>query len=155
MEKFIEIENEILPVTITKIKIGNKNLTKGIIEQIPWGLYVSYFDEEYYTERYGVPVIFDDSRKLFDYNENNREFNINGKKLLGYINIPIKSLSPQNYVAKYNKEQPYFSEYVIKNYSGKFYFIIWYDNENNLQKGYIDEWTANVARIDLKQIYII
>jgi hypothetical protein len=34
------------------------------------------------------------------------------------------------------------------------YFIIWYDNENNLKKGYIDKWTADMAGIKLEQIYI-
>lgn len=33
----------------------------------------------------------------------------------------------------------YPSDHTIENFKGKFYFIIWYDRENNLRKGNIDD----------------
>jgi roadblock/LC7 domain-containing protein len=146
----MKISEEILPVVIKKIKIGKKFLTKSMIEQIPWGVFIYYFDEEWHEIRYGVPGIFNDDGKLIGYDDN-APYNSDGE-LIGYIEIKT-NLSFNEYVRRYNKKN-FYPEEIIWNCEGKEYFIIWYDNESNLKKGYIDKWTANVAGVKLEQIYI-
>jgi hypothetical protein len=136
------IEKMKLPITITKIKIGGKFISKSFIEQIPWGLFI--YNNDDHIEQYGV-----------SFNKESHEimptYFIDGT-ILGFVKRSILNLdlNPLDYTKKYNRLDGGYP----KGYLSKYFFIIWYDNNHNLYKGYIDEWTATMIGIDLEQIYI-
>ena len=144
------IEKIRTPVIIIKIKVDGKFITKSFIEQIPWGVYVYHLDYDYENPkiRYGI------SKVPREWKKTDEQFFIDGT-LLGYVNIKAEKLA-KTYVESYRDvEDKYGYGYQVEeNYKGKFYYIIWYDEENNLKRGYIDEWTAEIADIKLRQIYI-
>lgn len=136
------IEKQELPVTITKVKIGKKDLTKKIIDQIPFGIFV-YCEHEDKSREWGLPyIISDDSDELiFD---KNKPYIISGT-LLGYVK---PTWDDKHFLANYRKN---FGKF---NNKGKWYFIIWYTDDGKLKKGYIDQWTIIQLNLKLEQIFI-
>lgn len=136
------IEKQELPVVITKVKIGKKDLTKKIIDQIPLADFV-YCQVENDTIELGLPYIISDNddELIFD---KSKPYITDGT-LIGYIK-PIwdDSVDRANTISRWGKF----------NRSGRFYFIVWYTNDGKLKKGYVDPWTIDQLGIELEQIFI-
>lgn len=158
------IETQELPVTITKVKIGKKDLTQKLIVQIPKGLYVSHIGKKGGKENkcYGLPLKIDSKGLVNDLIfDTDTPYEIDGK-LLGYINISqlvsdITSIQiDENYISELKDVDDYGTTEPVYflNYLGSKYFIIWIDKENNLRKGFIDQWTVNQLGLKLEQIFI-
>lgn len=49
------ISKQELPVIITKVKIGNKDLTDKLIKQIPFDYFVSHTNKDG-KKKYGLPI---------------------------------------------------------------------------------------------------
>lgn len=136
------IEKNELPVTITKVKIGTKDLTKKILDQIQWGDFI-YCKHENGSVELGLPYIIsdNDNELIFD---KSKPYITDGT-LIGYIKPTWNDLEKrENIRSKWGKF----------NSAGRPYFIVWYNNENNIKKGYIDQWTLDQLGLTLTQIFI-
>lgn len=136
------IEKHELPVTITKVKIGTKDLTKKILDQLPFSDYIYCKHEDGSTEL-GLPYIINDNddELIFDKNKSH----ITDGTLIGYIRPTWKDIEIRKKIS---------SRWGEFNRAGKFYLVIWYNNEGKLKKGYIDQWTINQLGLTLTQIFI-
>lgn len=150
-----------LPVIITKLKIGKKDLTKSLIEQLPLGLYVSH-KWEYHDEIktvYGLSLKdnnHDSSIYNSEYDKTVEHF-IDGT-LIGFVNIKLKEEVKSNTFALYAKRIDHHSIVDscvrINNFSTEGYLILWYDENGMLKKGYIDQWTVEQLGIELEHIIV-
>ena len=136
------IETQKLPVTITKVKIGKKDLTKKIIDQLPfeWYIYCKHKDG---SQEWGLPFIVSENpgELIFD---RDKPYIVDGT-LLGYIN-PI--WNDETNLSDYLRGVGEF------NNAGKWFLIVWYTNDGKLRKGYLDSWTIMQLGIELDQIFI-
>lgn len=148
------IEKTELPIIITKIKIGKKDLTKNMLSQVPFGMYLyhkNYLDKE--KQCYGFPI--ESHRKSTDYDiDTKQEYTTDGT-LLGFIRLSVWSQDEiKRWIRGYNDN--YWGKHSdsLENYKGKFYFIVWYDKNNRLKKGYIDRWSLDQLGIDIESMQI-
>lgn len=167
------IETHELPVIITKVRIGKKDLSEKLIKQLPLDNYVYYFEDiEHSNEvriRWGLPSLLRERTYQLDNNIEDSEepkrlmdkkYFVDGT-LIGYIEIKSLGL-PQiiGHITHLDKERETdvmttrVGRSLNRNFSGKFYHIIWYTKEGKLKKGYIDKWTIDQLGIKLEQIFI-
>ncbi len=150
------VEKVELPVTITKVKVGGKFLTKSLLEQLPMDLFIHHFDDK---KRYGIPCNFDTENGNFEYYIDEIPYEIDGT-IIGYLRGISSQLSYegiQNWIKRYNGGFHSIETgemFHMRNYTYPFYYIIWYDKNNTLKRGYIDEMTAKKAGVILEQIFI-
>lgn len=135
------IEKQELPVTITKVKIGKKDLTKKLIDQLPfsWYIYCKRGD----SQEWGLPYEISDSSDelIFD----KKKPYITDGTLLGYIRPTWNDASE---LEKYRRSIGEF------NNAGVWCFILWYTSDGKLKKGYIDSWTIEQLGLEIEQIFI-
>lgn len=156
------IEKQELPVIITKIKIGTKDLTKKIIDQLPFGIFVTHRNIQG-KRVYGLPIMLDyikeDGRVkevvVFD---RELKYELDGT-LIGFVKLPDKEIynlkgDTLAYAERlrYKEDDGFYREY--ENFSGKFHFILWYTDDNKLKKGVVDQWTVDQLGIELEQIFV-
>lgn len=156
------IEKQELPVIITKVKIGKKDLTKKIIDQLTTGLFV-YHRNHNGRKVYGLPIKIDyvkDGRRtktiaVFDTED---KYELDGT-LIGYVKLPEKEVKNMRgdvlaYAEKLTEKYDNGTYEEHENFKGQFYFILWYTTDNKLKKGAIDRWTLDQLEIKLEQIFI-
>lgn len=137
------IEKQELPVTITKVKIGTKDLTKSLVIQLPIGNYVYHIKDG--KRLYGLAAFIDHRDNQIEIN-NDIPAEYEGI-LLGFLNIelPKQECDKMKYLMRHKDSYEYLYEK---------YLILWTDSNNNLKKGYIDQWTIDQLGIKLEQIFI-
>ncbi len=137
------IEKQELTVTIAKVKIGTKDLTKSLIMQLPLGNYVYHIKDG--KKLYGLAVFRDHRDNQIEIN-NDIPAEYEGV-LLGFLNIELPKHECDKMENLMRHKDSYQSFY-------KKYLILWTDLNNNLKKGYIDQWTVDQLGIKLEQIFI-
>lgn len=160
------IEKQELPVIITKVKIGRRDLTKSLIDQIPLSLFIFHKGKRRKEEKdcYGLPLVLGNNGYVNELHfDNSQPYKIDGT-IIGYVNSPkinsdgalksLKSYANQDYEREaVSTKNEYYKE-TVYNFKSPYYFIIWYDENNKLKKGYIDEWTMEQLDIKIEQIII-
>jgi hypothetical protein len=161
------LEKQELPVIITKVKIGKKDLSQKLIEQLPMALYVYHLGEKHMKEKpcYGLPLVISQDgyveELLFD---ETRPYKVDGT-IIGFIKTPKINADGAYQSFTFNANELHkkkevfvkngYMDDIYYNFSGTYYFIIWYDTNNKLKKGYIDQWTASQLSIDIENMQII
>lgn len=156
------IEKQELPVTITKVKIGKKDLTKSMFGQIQFGTYVYHIGGVKKQElRYGLPLKYPKKKEYvgdiqsLDWDENTPHY-IDGT-LIGYVSGfgLLEAISKTTSVNRdYFGSGSTSEEMKLLNYSTRGYYILWYNQRNELRKGFLDLWAIDQLGIELEQIYI-
>lgn len=149
------ISKQELPVTITKVKIGTKDLNKSIIDQLPLDWYI-YHKRPDGFRAYGLPVLNTNINKypdlIFD---KDTPYKVAGE-LIGYVNASkLASRVDLDFIKSINNN--YFTEngftYSLRNYSDSWRFIL-FCSEGKLKKTYLDTWTIDQLDIDIENMQI-
>ncbi|MFT4224414.1 hypothetical protein [Dysgonomonas sp.] len=149
------IQKQELLVTITKVKIGKKDLTKSIVDQMPLYRYIWHFRGDN-SICYGLPVVDPTQNYYFEHVVNwDEEYNIDGE-IIGFINKSGLVLGyDKSWTLKGNKEYMWSEpQYIdLKNYSDNWKLII-YHSKGELRKAIIDSWTIKQLELEIEQIFI-
>lgn len=147
------IEKQELPVTITKIKIGTKDLSKNILAQLPYSMFLYHYNYLDINKKcYGFPI----SNKVGTSDleiDQEKDYIIDGK-LLGYIRMSFWDINQiESWIKRHNNDYWGKHSKSLDNYDGKFYFIVWH-NDGKLKKGYIDQWSLKQLNIEIENLQI-
>ncbi|MFV0419617.1 MAG: hypothetical protein ACK5KT_12920 [Dysgonomonas sp.] len=160
------IEKQELPVVITKVKIGKRDLSKSLIDQIPKGIFICHMGKRQGKEDicYGLPLVIGENGYVNElYYDSSKPFKTDGT-IIGFIDSPkinssgayqsLAFYADENYIRKDVMTKNGYVDETFYNFGYPYYFIIWYDENNKLKKGYIDKWTMVQLDIKIEQIII-
>ncbi|WP_353122097.1 hypothetical protein [Dysgonomonas capnocytophagoides] len=150
------ISKQELPVTITKVKIGTKDLNKSIIDQLPFEMFIYHMRSDGFI-CYGLPVIGIGKAYYSEY-EINRDIDyVIAGDIIGYISKSgLTDRRDLTWTLRGNKDYARCEEKSwidLNNYNDNWMLILFH-SEGKLKKGIIDTWTAEQLNLKLEQIFI-